>query len=106
MVYIDNKEQFREALKFAKTLPKESRKSFQHCISTLNRLKRNGYKDMDLHIYPDWVKHSFGFGFGIVDDLGRVQERGLNGGMILHGFQETFSVSLTSNNYPYLSIHT
>ena len=54
MIYIHNKEKFREVLKLAKTLSKESRESFQHCISTLNRLKRNGYKGLDLHIYPDF----------------------------------------------------
>jgi len=102
MVKIENKTHFQEALTFAKTLKGKPKKSFYQCIKTLNRLKKNGYKNYDLHIYPDWVAHSFAFVF-INDEENKT---GITGGMILHGFQKTFSVELESKNFPHWSIHT
>ena len=96
MIIIQNKEHFREALKFAKKLGGDSKHSFLRSISTLNRLKRGA----DLHITPDFVKHSFYWW------LEKNGVRGMGGGMILHGFQETFSVQLVSQNYPEWAIHT
>jgi hypothetical protein len=98
MVNIWNKDHFKEAIKFAKTLSKESKNSFLFCIHKLNRIKRNCNED--LTITPDFVKHSFGFCFT------KDGKRTLGGGMILHGFEETFSVELTSERFPHWSIHT
>ena len=57
---IHNKEHFKDAIKMAKKLGGESKKSFRKCITNLNRMKRvNGW---NLHIYPDFVAHSFEFG--------------------------------------------
>lgn len=102
MVNIDNKEHFKEALNFSKTLGGKSKKSFYQCLRLLNRIKKNGCKGMNLYIYPDFVKHSFNFCF--MNET--TKKRGLTGGMILHGFQETFSVQLVSKNYPSWSLHT
>lgn len=99
---IVNKEHFREAVAFARKLGGKPKKSFIRCLHTLNRIrhiKRNGVAK--LQIRPDFVKHSFHFQM-----IGEHGEHFMNGGMILHGFEETYSVELTSKNYPHWSIHT
>ena len=106
MVLIQNIEHFREALKFARTQPKEARKSLRASFRTLNRIKRNGPfhygEQMILCLYPDWVKHSFAFGFKTLDN----RPIGLSGGLILHGYEETFSVEINPCSGPHWSIHT
>jgi len=100
MVTISNAEHFKDAVRFARLHPcPDTRRSFKRCLSTLNRLKRN--MGCELSLLPDFVKHSFIFYFNTEDGYTR-----LHGGMILHGYQETFSVSVTSSRNPYWSIHT
>jgi len=106
MVRIENKEHFNEALKIAKKLGGKSRKSFQHCIHMLNRIKRNGCKGYTLIIAPDWVTHSFTFGFLKFDEDGQIIDRRMYGGLILHGFEETLSIELCPDSFPHWSIHT
>ena len=96
---ISNTEHFTATLAYAKSQPKETKRTFLRSISTINRLKRNLETD-EVHIYPDWVDHSFGWSF--IKDGKCVY----NGGMILHGFQQTFSVELNPKSYPHWSIHT
>lgn len=96
MIIIHNKEHFREALKFARKIGGKTKHSFLRSVSSLNRFK----KGVDLHIVPDFVKHSF---YWWREKEGK---QGMNGGMILHGFQETFAVQFEPKNYPQWSIHT
>lgn len=77
--------------------------SFQKCWAQLLRILMNYGKDEDIHelvIFPDFVKASFEFAFTLNGSPH------LNGGMILHGFEETFSVELVEQPYPHWSIHT
>lgn len=97
-VEIVNPEHFRESLAFAKRLGGESRNSFKHCLSVLNRIRRNNRLRGGLGsitIWPDWVKYSFAF-----------KVENLHGGFILHGFEETYSVELVGSDKPHWSIHT
>lgn len=105
MIKFDNRKHFIEANKFSRLLGNKSRESFKHCFRTLSNIHKN-YPHLDLYIYPDFVKHSFAFGLGKYDENGQLIKRGICGGMILHGFEETYQVSLTSHNHPYWSIHT
>jgi len=57
-------------------------------------------KDYELHIASDFVVGSFSFVY-MYDE-----KRDFNGGIILHGFGETFSVELTAPSHPHWSIHT
>ena len=99
------KEAFKEALAFSRTLPKESRKSLLNCISSLNKIKR--INEFDLVIKNDFVKHSFLFAFGKMNPETETWERkDFNGGIILHGFEETYSIELNPAKYPHWSIHT
>ena len=100
MIY--NKEHFKDALAFAKKLGGESKESFRKCLTNLNRVKRGN--NWNLCIYPDFVKHSFEFGFY----RGEPKRENLvyNGGMLLHGFQETYAVELSAEKFPHWSIHT
>ena len=92
---------FKEAVAFARKLGGDSKKSFWRSLATLNRLKRS-FKDCTLHIHPDFVKHSFYWTI-VRDSDNKIV---YNGGMILHGFQETVSVELCPETYPHWSIHT
>lgn len=107
MVKINDVQHFREALQFAKTLPKDSRRSLRRCFTTLNRIKRNGKREgiagpVVLRLYPDWVKHSWAF---CLFDTSTMQAW-FNGGLILHGFEETLSIEINPSNGPHWSIHT
>ena len=103
-INIQNKEHFKAACRFAKQLGGKSRRSFIHSLHIINCFKRHTKEpkeNVTLHIYPDWVDHSFGWHF----TRDNIVSWG-SSGMILHGFQETLSVELTSSNYPHWSIHT
>jgi hypothetical protein len=89
---------FKDAVKFARKLGGESKRSFLECLQTLNRIRKNNA--YSLEIGQDWVEHSFWFAFRKSNELA------FNGGMILHGFQETLSIELESANHPHWSIHT
>jgi hypothetical protein len=106
MTKINNTEHFKAALRFAKTLPKESRRSLRHCFSVLNRIKRNSKREIghavEVRLFPDWVKHSWAFNFFCP----ATNQQWFHGGLILHGFEETFSVELNPSHAPHWSIHT
>ena len=93
---INNKEHFIDAWKKAREIGGATEKSFKRSLETIISIEKNGHHGEAL-LYPDFVKHSFAFGF---------TEGKFNGGMILHGFQETFSIELNPANYPHWSIHT
>ena len=102
---IEDPGHFRESAKFAKQLPVESRKTFIRCLKTLNRLKKS--YDGELMLYPDFCAHSFCFSINSKDtSMSRFGKIYLNGGMILHGFGQTYSVELSAPTYPHWSIHT
>ena len=102
MVSIHNKEHFRETLKLAKNMKcknKNTTQSFLRCIQSINRLKRN--MQGELHIFPDYVQHSFYW---------EIQKEGklvYNGGMELHGpSMPNISVTLTPTKGYEWRIHT
>jgi len=92
--------------------------SFHRSFETLNCMLTNftlpkdkyGYvKDgyeYTLELYPDFVKGSFSFCFMYKEPEWEKPRLDFNGGMILHGFEETFSIELSNNNKPHWSIHT
>ena len=89
---------FRDTLQKAKELGGESRNTLIDCLKRLNEIRKvQGYT---LIMYPDFVKYSWGFTFF------RNGIRNFNGGMILHGFEQTFSVEVDSVSYPHWSLHT
>lgn len=97
-IEITDHKKFRSTVRMAKELGDESKKSLFKCLKRLNEIRRSN--DYDLQLIPDFVKHSWGFCF---------HKKGvarLNGGMILHGLQETFSVELNGAQYPHWSLHT
>lgn len=97
---ITNHEQFRKALAFARQLGGKPKASFLHCLRTINRLKRNAPSGFKLYLGPDFVEHSFSWA------IHNGERAWFNGGMILHGYEPTFSVELSNNNEPHWSIHT
>lgn len=89
-----------QALAFNRKAIPENEKTarLEWSLDTLERIAvNNGYKCV---VYEDFVKHSFYFVFTYQG------QRALNGGVILHGFQETFSVELNPASFPHYSIHT
>ena len=72
-------------------------------VASLESLQRvcNNCGDIAM-IYEDFVKHSFYF---VLYDK-NTAERDFNGGIILHGYEETFSVELVPELKPHWSIHT
>lgn len=99
MTLINNKEHFKEAVALAKKLGGDSKRSFLYCINKINRIKKNCEID-ELYLFQDFVKHSFCWA------MYKNRKLYMNGKMILHGFQETFSVELDPEKYPHWSIHT
>ena len=89
---------FRSTLEKARELGDESKLTLLKCLKDLNNIRKNN--NYTLTMYPDFVKFSWGFTFF------KNGKRNFNGGMILHGLQETFSVELNGAIYPHWSIHT
>lgn len=92
-----------KALKFnRKNIPEERgyMRTLKDCFDSLERICKNCGNIAV--IYEDFVKHSFYF---VMYRKG-TNQRDFNGGVILHGFQETFSVELNSPSQPHYSIHT
>src|ERR1035437_3281832 len=106
MITIQDKDHFKAAIAFSRTQPSKTRQSLRRSFKTLNRIKRNYQAKSAFPIMlifsRDFVAHSWIFSF--VDPNGN--RCGLNGGLILHGYEETFSIELNSNPYPHWSIHT
>ena len=92
--------EFIAAHKLARELGGEAKRSFHRCLRSLNQIKRN--YDATLHIFKDFPTHSFGFAF----TNAKGERTGLDGAMILHGFEQTFAVELVSKAGPHWSIHT
>jgi hypothetical protein len=83
-----------------KVIPKnETTSRLEYSLDTLQRIAENN--NYICLVYQDFVKHSFYFCF-----YNQNGYRTLNGGVILHGFQETFSVELNPKSFPHYSIHT
>ena len=97
-VNIINKEHLQDAIKKARSLDKEAFRSLKNCFNILNRIKRN-YKGT-LILAPSFIKHSFCFAIECN------KQRVLNGGVILHGLEETYCVELVHNSKPHWSVHT
>lgn len=98
--FIEDKNYFKNANAFAKNLGGSARDTFKNCMKRLRQIQKN--RDADLYLMPDWAKHSFYFSF--VDP--KTRRLVLNGGVILHGFGPTCSVSLSDQSGPFWSIHT
>lgn len=69
-------------------------------LESLNNLAKNN--KLIALISPDFVKHSLYFQLYNKSTL----EYDFNGGIILHGYEETFSVEINPQNKPHWSIHT
>lgn len=86
------------------------RESYYQCIEVLTNILFNADLPLDeyglekgeavMEITPDFVTGSFAF------CLKRNGIAGLVGGMILHGFEPTFSTELAGPSHPHWSIHT
>ncbi len=99
-IKIDDPQHLNNALKFAAQLPKESQRSLGNCFDFLKGFLGES-KKMTVDVYNDFVPHSFYFVYKQGDKFA------MNGGIILHGFGETFSVELPNDkNYPHWSVHT
>jgi hypothetical protein len=100
MVKITDPKHFREVMGVARGFGEDSLKSFLKCLKTLNAIRKNdGYSFI---MWPDWAPHSFNFMFKKADG-----EFMFNGGLVLHGCGQNYTVSLSSpGNFPYWSIHT
>lgn len=97
-----DKDHFKNALDFAKKQNKETKKSFQYCLKTINRIKRRYGPECRLYIGPDFVTHSFSWAVRNI----KTGECKYSGGFILHGYEETFSIELNPSDLPHWSIHT
>lgn len=108
MIEIIDAEHFKKTIQFARSHPNvQTRKSFRRAIGLLNRIKRNSGEL--LTIAPDWVEHSWRFRFTTNDHHGDTLLRGqitLHGGVILHGYEETLSVTLEDITQPEWRVHT
>lgn len=100
-VKIENPQHLNNALKFAAQLPEESQSSLGWSFQSLKNLIENAKDGNILHIVPDFVPHSFYF-YVLKDEEKKV----FDGGVILHGFSETFAVELAAPKYPHWSVHT
>ena len=77
----------------------EENHSVENCLSSLNNMAKNN--DEIALLYPDFVKHSFYWQL-----YKKTGEYDMNGGIILHGYQETYAVEISPKNKPHWSIHT
>lgn len=102
MVKIHDKDHFQKAFKLAKNLKGKTEKSFRESIQQLNQIRLQN--EWDMYIAPDFVAYSFMFSF--YNGKQSLQNRTLNGGMTLHGLQETYSVELNPPKYLHWRIHT
>lgn len=100
-VKIKDPQHLNDALKFAAHLPEESQSSLGWSFNSLKNLIENSREGNILHVVPDFVPHSFYF-YILKDEEKKV----FDGGVILHGFGETFSVELAAPKYPHWSVHT
>lgn len=98
---IHDPEHLNNALKFAAQLPEESQSSLGWSFHMLKNLIENSKEGNILHVVPDFVPHSFYF-YILKDEEKKV----FDGGVILHGLGETFSVELAAPKYPHWSVHT
>lgn len=96
-------DEFNEALQFS---AKNTNNELQCCIMQL--MTGDYYGAKELHLYKDFVKHSFGFALISPEDdeLDIKSHTFLNGGIILHGYEETFSIEINPVDDPHYSIHT
>ena len=102
----ETKTKLLEARRFAKKLGGSSRRSFLRSVHTINRFKNSGnLPGVTMYLDNDWVEHSFAWGL-LRRENGYATRAGINGGMILHGYQETLSVELNPATAPHWSVHT
>lgn len=97
-VYFSNLEHYKEALTFAEKLGGEALESFKENLESLNRMCENWDETAEVH--PDFVQHSFYF------RMYRDGKPDMDGGIILHGLGETFSVELCPPKGVHWSMHT
>ena len=98
-VTIANTNKLKEALEFEEKLDLESQYKLSYLLLSL--ITRSYKEDCVLHISPDFVKHSFSFAF--IDENHQIK---FNGGIILHGMEESFSIRLGDHPPISWSIHT
>ncbi len=90
---------YKEALKFARKVGGEPLQSFKNAFDTLERFCVNGGTTAEVH--PDFTKHGFYF-----REYGSDGRLAMDGGIILHGLGESFSVELSPKSGLHWSMHT
>lgn len=98
-VYFSNLDHYKEALAVAQKLGGEAFESFKQQFESLERICANWNDTAEVH--PDFVQHSFYFRMYQSDG-----KSGMDGGIILHGLGETFSVELCPPEGVHWSMHT
>jgi hypothetical protein len=89
-------EHYRKALKLANELGEEALDSFKRSFETLERLAENE----TAQVHPDCTPNSFYF------RIYRSTHCVLDGGIILHGMGQSFSVEFPSKRGIHWSVHT
>lgn len=92
-----------KALRFSQNNIQKERgytRTLEDCLESLEKIAKNC--NNIVMMYEDFVKHSFYF----IMHRKNTAQRDFNGGVILHGYEETFSIELNPPNKPHYSIHT
>ena len=103
-IIISNQEHYDAAIEFSNANIKKDpsqRNTLPECIEYLANGAIDGTK---LHLTPDFVGHSFSF--ALTREVDGKEKLVMHGGIILHGYEQTFSVELSPPSGPHYSIHT
>ncbi len=92
-------EHYKKALELAEKLANESLNSFRSTFDFLEQICQRDDETAEVH--PDCIPHSFYFRIYRKDD-----SLSMDGGIILHGTGNSFSVELCPKTGHYWSIHT
>ena len=99
-----NQEHYDAAIEFSNAnikIDPNQRNTLPECIEYLANGAIDGTK---LHLTPDFVGHSFSF--ALTREVDGKEKLVMHGGIILHGYEQTFSVELSPPSGPHYSIHT
>jgi hypothetical protein len=94
-----NIDHYKKALEFAKSLGEEPLRTFKESFESLERLCAQGHDVAEVR--PDFAEYSFYFRMYQADG-----SLDMDGGIILHGLGNSFSVELIPRHEPHWSMHT
>jgi hypothetical protein len=98
-LFFSDLEHFNKALEFATSNGDEALRSLKESLASLERICINGGKTAE--VFPDFVAHSFYFRTYRKDG-----SDGIDGGIILHGLTQSFSIELIPKPGLHWSMHT